>query len=105
MQAASEPNFIGWLDKFYATWNERVASAVSECDGPPTLAADWTAESKRRLCEVASRVPDGLAEAVRAETALWTTVSINWPRPSWREMSRERNHAVRRNRAVLLRIA
>ena len=71
MQAASEPNFTGWLDKFYATWTERVASAVSECDGPPTLAADWTAESKRRLSEVASRVPDGLAEAVRAETALW----------------------------------
>jgi len=71
MQAASEPNFVGWLDKFYATWTERVASAVSECDGPPTLAADWTSESKRRLFEVASRVPDGLAEAVRAETALW----------------------------------
>lgn len=69
--AMTEANFCGWLDKFYATWGDRVESAVLECGGSATLAADWVADSRERLLGVAGRVSSGLGEAVRAETAMW----------------------------------
>lgn len=70
--AAKEKNFCAWLDGFYATWTERVSAAIVECDGDAALAAQWTNDSQQRLLAVAGRVTDGLGEAVRAETALWT---------------------------------
>jgi HK97 family phage portal protein len=70
--AATQANFVGWLDDFYATWGERMATAVSECDGPPAMASQWVADSQQRLLNVAGRVSSGLSEAVRAECASWT---------------------------------
>jgi HK97 family phage portal protein len=70
--AATQANFVSWLDEFYANWSDRMATVISECDGPQSLAAEWVADSRNRLLEVAGRVSSGLGEAVRAECALWT---------------------------------
>jgi HK97 family phage portal protein len=69
--AATQANFVGWLDEFYASWSDKMAAVVSECDGPPTLATQWVADSQERLLSVAGRVSSGLSEAVHAECASW----------------------------------
>lgn len=70
--AASEKDFCGWLNAFYAGWNDKLTTTISECGGEATLSDGWTRDSEERLLTVAGRVSaDGLPGAVRAEVATW----------------------------------
>ncbi len=63
--ASSASNFCGWIEKFYAKWEQKLADDIEQIGGDRDLATAHCNESKRRLLECADQATqDTLSQVV-----------------------------------------
>jgi hypothetical protein len=69
-----QKNFADWAEKFYASWEGKLAEVIAEVGGDPNLASHHCEESKRQLIEASGRVKTN--EELAAEVG---QIVADWP--------------------------
>jgi len=69
-----QKNFADWAEKFYASWEGKLAGVIAEVGGDPNAASDYCEESKRQLIEASGRVKTN--EELAAEVG---QIVADWP--------------------------
>lgn len=71
IQHSRDENFIGWMEKFYADWERKLADEIEAVDGEREIATEHCEESKRRLLDACECQPEQLAAAIANCVSTW----------------------------------
>ena len=71
IHAARSRNFVAWMEKFYAKWEQKIADDIEAVGGDRDLATMHCNESKRRLLEAAECQPEELVDRITQCVANW----------------------------------
>jgi HK97 family phage portal protein len=69
--AVKSQNFLDWMDKFYAKWETKLASAIEEIGGSGEVAKAHCEESKRQLLACTDATQEEFAGLIEACVATW----------------------------------
>lgn len=69
--AASPDKFLAWCEKWYASWEPKLADSIEEVGGDRQLATDHCEESRRRLLTASEVSPGDLATSVARCVESW----------------------------------